>query len=361
MLINFTDKGLYCPHGKFYIDPWRPVEKALITHAHSDHARWGNRYYLCHHRTTPLLQLRLGPNNYQSVEWNEPIYVNGVKVSFHPAGHMIGSSQIRIEYNGEVWVVSGDYKIENDGLSGQFEPIKCHTFITESTFGLPIYHWKPQAEIYQNIKDWIIQNCTDEKTSVLIAYSLGKAQRLLQPASETGRKIFLHGAIWNAHQALLKAGWQLPKVQYATFDAPKDAYKGHIVIAPSSAESSPWIKRFTPYSVGICSGWMQVRGNVRRKNADAGFALSDHADWNGLLGAIKATGAQKVFVTHGFQAAFSRYLNEIGIEAAEVKTEFGGEEDNEPINLLAEEQIEKSENNLSTLGNRNIEGSENNE
>ena len=342
-LIEFTDKGLCCPQGQFYVDPWKPVPKAIITHAHSDHARPGNQHYLCHHDTKPLLQLRLGENNYESIAWNENIFINGVQVSLHPAGHMIGSSQIRIEYKGEVWVVSGDYKTEDDGISSAFEPLKCNTFITESTFGLPIYNWKPQSEIYQNIKDWIIENCEEEKTSILIAYSLGKAQRLLHPIAETGKKIFLHGAVWNAHQALVKAGWQLPEVERVWYDAPKEIYKGQVVIAPSSAESSPWIKRFTPYAIGICSGWMQVRGNVRRKNADAGFVLSDHADWQGLLQAIKMTGAEKVFVTHGFQSAFSRYLNESGIEAAEVKTEYGGEEDNDPLNQLAEEQIDKAD------------------
>ncbi len=342
-LIEFTDKGLCCPQGQFYVDPWKAVPKAIITHAHSDHARFGNQYYLCHHDSKPLLQLRLGDNHYESIGWNENINMNGVNISLHPAGHMIGSSQVRIEYNGEVWVVSGDYKTEDDGISSAFEPLRCNTFITESTFGLPIYNWKPQAEIYQNIKDWIIKNCEDGRTSVLIAYSLGKAQRLLQPITETGKNIFLHGAIWNAHQALLKAGWELPDVERVWQDAPKEIYKGQVVIAPSSAESSPWIKRFTPYAIGICSGWMQVRGNVRRKNADAGFVLSDHADWKGLLQTIDTTGAQKVFVTHGFQSAFSRYLNEKGIESAEVKTEYGGEEDNVAINQLAEEQIEKSQ------------------
>jgi putative mRNA 3-end processing factor len=341
-LIEFSDKGLCCPQGQFYVDPWKPVPKAIITHAHSDHARFGNQYYLCHHDTKPLLRLRLGENNYETIGWNENIFINGVQVSLHPAGHMIGSSQVRIEYKGEVWVVSGDYKTEDDGISSAFEPVKCNTYITESTFGLPIYNWKPQSEIYQNIKDWVIKNCEEDKTSILIAYSLGKAQRLLHPIAETGKKIFLHGAVWNAHQALLHAGWQLPEVERVWPDAPKEIYKGQVVIAPSSAESSPWIKRFSPYAIGICSGWMQVRGNVRRKNADAGFVLSDHADWKGLLQTIKATGADKVFVTHGFQSAFSRYLNECGLEAAEVKTEYGGEEDNDPLNQLAEEQIEKA-------------------
>jgi putative mRNA 3-end processing factor len=332
LLIQFTNKGLYCAAGNFYIDPWQPVEKAIITHAHSDHARVGSQYYLCHHLTKPLLQLRLGENVYESIGWNEPIYMNGVKVSLHPAGHIIGSSQVRVEYKGEVWVVSGDYKTENDVISGVFEPVKCDTFITESTFGLPIYNWKPQEEIFSNIQNWILENNAAGKTSVLMAYSLGKAQRLLPCIEATGLPIFLHGAVYNVHQALVNAGIKLPEAQRVQPDMPKDIFKGNVVIAPGSADGTPWIKRFSPYSVGVCSGWMQVRGNVRRRNADAGFALSDHADWNGLLQAIKATEAKKVYVTHGFQAAFSRYLNEQGIEAAEVKTEYGlEEEDNAPV------------------------------
>ena len=336
-LIEFTDRGLYCRAGGFYIDPWKPVDRAVITHAHSDHARWGSKYYLCHHFTKPLLELRLGANQYQSVEWNEPIYINGVRVSLHPAGHIIGSSQIRVEYNGEVWTVSGDYKIEDDGLSGAFEAVKCHSFITESTFGLPIYKWKPQAEIYSGIQKWIRKNQTEGKTSVLIAYSLGKAQRLLSCIAEVTDKILLHGAVYNVHTALVNAGWKLPGVQRVTSETPKEILKGNVVIAPSSAESSPWIRKFAPYETGICSGWMQVRGNVRRKNADAGFALSDHADWNGLLAAIKATEAERVYATHGFQSAITRYLKEQGIEAAEVKTEYGGEEENEEEGAVSDE------------------------
>jgi len=336
-LIEFTDKGLYCRSGNFYIDPWKPVEKAVITHAHSDHARVGHQYYLCHHYTKPLLQLRLGENNYHALGWNEQVHINGVKVSLYPAGHIIGSSQIRVEHNGEVWVVSGDYKTENDGISGAFEPVKCHCFITESTFGLPIYNWKPQPEIFTNIQDWIRLNQSNGKASVLIAYSLGKAQRLLPALKEVTDTILVHGAIWNAHQALLAANIpgfsdsKLPALEKVTPETTKEKLSGAVVIAPSGAESSPWIKRFSSYSVGVCSGWMQVRGNVRRRNADAGFALSDHADWNGLLHAIKATGAEKVYVTHGFQAAFSRYLNEHGIESAEVKTEFGLEDETETV------------------------------
>src|SRR5947199_8502784 len=212
-LIDFTDKGFYCRAGDFYIDPWKPVDKAVITHGHSDHARWGNKYYLCHKDTKPILQQRLGPNNYQVIEWNEPVYFNGVRLTLFPAGHIIGSSQVKVESNGEIWVISGDYKLENDGLSGQFEPVKCHHFITESTFGLPIYNWKPQNIIYKEIQDWIKKNQIEGKTSILIAYSLGKAQRLLQPISEVTHKIFVHGAVYNMHMALVNAGWKLPWVQ----------------------------------------------------------------------------------------------------------------------------------------------------
>ena len=326
-MIEFTSKGIFCPRGNFYIDPWQPVDKAVITHAHSDHARMGSRSYLCHSHTKPLLQLRLGDNDYQTVEWGEKIYLDGVTLSLHPAGHIIGSSQVRIEYNGEVWVISGDYKTENDGISGNFEPLRCNTFVTESTFGLPIYNWKPQQTIFEDIRDWIRNNQVNGKTSVLIAYSLGKAQRLLKAIEEVTGNIFVHGAIWNTHQVLLNAGFSLPTVNRVSPELPKETYKSSVIIAPPSADGSPWMNRFTPYSVGICSGWMQVRGHQRRRNADAGFALSDHADWKGLLETVKATGAEKVYVTHGFQSTFSRYLNESGIQSAEVKTEYGSEEE----------------------------------
>jgi putative mRNA 3-end processing factor len=331
-LIEFTDKGLYCPPGDFYIDPWRGVDRAVITHAHSDHARWGSKAYLCHTHSKPLLETRLGPNYYQTLGWNEPIDFHGVKLSLHPAGHIIGSSQVRLEYKGEVWVFTGDYKTENDGISGEYEPVKCHNFITESTFGLPIYKWKPQQEIYSGIQEWVKKNQVVGKSSVLIAYSLGKAQRLLQPLAEVTEKIFVHGAVYNLHMALVNAGWKLPEVTRITPDTSKEELKGAVVIAPSSAEGSPWIRRFAPFEVGVCSGWMQVRGAVRRRNADAGFILSDHADWDGLLKACKATEAECVYTTHGFQAAFSRYLRENGIQAKEVKTEYGDDEEAAPSN-----------------------------
>ncbi|MEP6711994.1 MAG: ligase-associated DNA damage response exonuclease [Ferruginibacter sp.] len=329
-LIEFTDKGLFCPQGGFYIDPWKPVERAVITHGHSDHARGGSKYYLCHHFTKPILQLRLGENDYESVDWRQTVTMNGVNISFYPAGHIIGSAQIRVEYKGEIWVFSGDYKTEDDGISTPFDPVKCNVFITESTFGLPIYKWKPQPQIFDEMKTWIAQNKADGKSSLFIAYSLGKAQRILKPLAETGLPIFVHGAVYNVHQALINSGWKLPLVHRITPETTKEELKECIVIAPSGAESSPWAKRFSPHATGICSGWMQVRGNTRRKNADAGFALSDHADWQGLLAAVKGTGAEKVYATHGFQSSFSRYLNENGIEAGEVKTAYGNDEEETP-------------------------------
>ena len=353
-LIEFTDKGLYCRTGEFYIDPWKPVPKAIITHAHSDHARWGNDHYLCHYKTLPILKLRLGDDiKADSVEWNETLTQNGVKISLHPAGHIVGSSQIRVEYKGEVWVISGDYKTEDDGISGAFELVKCNTFITESTFGLPIYNWKKQDAIFFDIQNWILKNQSKGKTSVITAYSLGKAQRVLECVAKISNNIFVHGAVWNVHVALAEAGMILPEVKRVTPEVPKEQYKNAVIIAPPSADGTPWMKKFTPYSVGVCSGWMQVRGNVRRRNADAGFPLSDHADWNGLLTAVKATGAEKVFVTHGFQSAFSRYLTENGIEAGEVKTEYGKEDDEkipdteeQPVKDTDEQPINNSEENI---------------
>lgn len=326
-LIQFTKEGLYCPLGDFYIDPWLPVPRAVITHGHADHARFGNKFYLGQNLTVDIMKHRLGENNYQAVDWNEPVYMNGVKVSLHPSGHIIGAAQVRIEYKDDVWVAAGDYKVVDDGISGKFEPIVCNTFITESTFGLPVYQWKSQEIVYDQMLEWIMQNKSNGKSSVLIAYSLGKAQRVIESLRPLKEKIFAHGAVYNMQQVLINAGVPLLPVERVLPEMGKNEFKNAVVIAPSGAEGSSWIRRFEPYELGICSGWMQVRGNVRRSNADRGFVLSDHADWQGLLSAIESTGASKVFVTHGFQAVFSRYLNEIGIESDEVKTQFGEEDE----------------------------------
>ncbi|WP_343668120.1 ligase-associated DNA damage response exonuclease [Chitinophaga sp.] len=329
-LLQFTDKGIYCPAGDFYIDPWLPVQKAVITHAHSDHARGGNQSYLCHHDSVPILKLRLGADiSVQGVGYGEKVLLNGVTISLHPAGHVIGSAQVRVEHAGAVWVVSGDYKTEHDGISAPFEPVPCQTFITECTFGLPIYNWQPQQVVFDNIRKWVYENQQAGKTSVLLGYSLGKAQRLLYHLRDISTEIWAHGAIYITNQLLRDNGWDLPELHRITPDTPHSVFKNNLVIGPPSAADTTWMRRFNPYSLGVCSGWMQVRGHMRRRNADAGFILSDHADWNGLLAAVKATGAEKVYATHGFSSAFARYLQENGIPAEEVKTEYGATEEEE--------------------------------
>jgi putative mRNA 3-end processing factor len=323
-VLQFTDKGIYCPAGDFYIDPWLPVERAVITHAHSDHARVGSRHYLCHHDSVPLLKLRLGADiSVQGAAYGESIRYNGVTISLHPAGHIIGSAQVRVQQEHEVWVASGDYKTENDGVCAAFEPVRCNVFITESTFGLPIYNWQPQAVIFDNIRQWIGENQQAGKQSVLLGYSLGKAQRLLYHLKDVTEQIWAHGAIYIVNEVLRAHGWPMPALHRIMPDTPKSAYKNSLIIGPPSAADSSWMRRFNPYALGVCSGWMQVRGNMRRRNADAGFALSDHADWNGLLEAMKATGAEMVYTTHGFSSVFARYLRENGIAAEEVKTAYG--------------------------------------
>jgi putative mRNA 3-end processing factor len=327
-LVTFTDKGLYCKQGDFYIDPWLPVHRAVTTHAHSDHARYGSNLYLAHTDSFLLLKARLGQDiSIQSAGYNQVINVNGVNISFHPAGHVIGSAQARLEYKGEVWVVSGDYKLEDDGLTIPFEPVKCNTFITESTFGLPIYQWKPQAEIMTDIHNWVQQNQQKGRYSVLSAYSLGKAQRLIHALSTYGYKFYVHGAVYNMH-TIIQQFMQLPDVTYLTPETPKDEVKQGIIITPSSDTANPWLKRWSPYSFGVCSGWMQVRGAQRRRNADSGFALSDHADWEDLVKTIKATGAETIYVTHGFSDVLARYAQEeLGLKAGVVKTRFGEDEE----------------------------------
>ena len=327
-IIEFTDRGLYCPPANVYIDPWKPVDKALITHAHSDHARWGIKHYLAHHDSENILRLRLGRDiSLETVAFNETINIAGVKVSLHPAGHILGSAQIRLEYKGQIAVVSGDYKLEDDGFSGQFEPVRCHSFVTESTFGLPIYTWKPQPSIIEEIHQWWQLNQSQNKTSLLIAYSLGKSQRIMSQLDRSIGAVYLHGAVYNVNNALIAGGAPLPILPKVTSEVSKDDLRKALVIAPSSALNSPWVNRFRPFSTGIASGWMMVRGAKRRRAADRGFVMSDHADWPGLNQAIEATGADTVYVTHGFTSVLSRWLREQGKQAYEVETLFSGETD----------------------------------
>ena len=326
-LITFTSKGIYCKQGDFYIDPWQPVNLAVTTHGHSDHVKPGNKGYLCHDLTKPVLLQRLGFDlPVQTLPYGKEININGVKLSLFPAGHVIGSAQVRLEYKGEICVISGDYKTEYDGISTEFEPVRCHTFVSESTFGLPIYKWQPQGEIFRQIKNWVADNNDQLKTSVLIAYSLGKAQRLIK--NLTGdQPVYVHQSIANLNEAFINAGVKLPSTVRITPDIKKEELQKGIVIVPPALADSKWMKNILNPSTGICSGWMSVRAGRRWQSADAGFALSDHADWPGLLTAIKDTEAENIYVTHGFVSPFARYLNEKGISAHEVITRYGNEEE----------------------------------
>ncbi|MCK0123980.1 ligase-associated DNA damage response exonuclease [Gelidibacter sp. F2691] len=333
-LIKFTKKGIYCIPGKFYLDPWLPVEYAIISHGHADHARRGNKFYLCQTDSKAILKHRLGADIIvESLNYNEPKMINGVEVSFFPAGHVIGSAQIRLEYKGFVVVFTGDYKVKDDFLTVPFEPIKCHEFITESTFGLPIYNWLSEAHLQQQMHEWVQKNQAHNRTSVFLGYSLGKAQRLMK-LMEGLDKIFVHSAIHNLNTAIQGSGIPLPETELLNYDFKKEEVQNKIVILPPGLLGSKLIKKIPNAATAICSGWMQIRGNRRWQAVDAGFAVSDHADWNGLLSAVKATEAEKVYVTHGSQATFSKYLNEIGIPSAEVKTEYGTEE--EEVELITE-------------------------
>jgi putative mRNA 3-end processing factor len=322
-LIVQRPEGLYCPPGDFFIDPWRPVPRAVITHAHSDHARFGNGHYLAAAPSEGVLRARLGEIALQTLPYGERLVHHGVTLSLHPAGHVLGSAQVRLEHGGQVWVASGDYKVAPDRTCAPFEPVRCDVFITESTFGLPIYRWCTDGELFAQINDWWARNVAHQRASVLACYSFGKAQRLLAGVDPSIGPIVVHGAVEPLNRAYREAGVDLPATQSVLSMARPDL-KRALVICPPSAAASPWLRRFgADAQVAFASGWMQVRGNRRRGGYDRGFVLSDHADWPGLLQAIAATGAQRVIVTHGSASAMVRYLSEQGLQAEAFDTEYG--------------------------------------
>jgi putative mRNA 3-end processing factor len=327
-LVIARPEGLYCPPGDFYIDPWRPVERAVITHGHSDHSRVGHGHYLAASAGAGILRSRLGADiNLETLEYGESISHRGVKLSFHPAGHVLGSAQVRLEYKGEVWVASGDYKTEPDDTCAPFEAVPCDTFITESTFGLPIYKWQPQAEIFADMNSWWQSNAAQKRASVLFCYAFGKAQRILHGLDPSIGPILVHGSVEPLNRVYREAGIALPHTQYVGDITDASLFKQAIVLAPPSAQNTIWIKRFGDYSDAFASGWMQLRGTRRRRGVDRGFVMSDHADWPGLLSAIHGTGAQRVIVTHGQIHPLVRWLCEQGLDAQSFQTEYGGEEE----------------------------------
>lgn len=326
-VLEFRPEGIYCSQGDFYIDPWRPVDKALITHGHADHARFGSKKYLCTDIAAPVIRHRLGNVVIETIPYEKELSLNGVSVSFYPAGHVPGSAQILIEIKGERWVVSGDYKVVDDGLSTPFKPIKCHSFISECTFGLPAFNWLAQEQVFKEINSWWHQCISDGLTPILAAYGLGKAQRLIAGLDTNIGPILTHGAIEKTNQIMRDQKIAIQETFLVTSKLDLANFKNAIVLAPPSALSTSWVKKFGKISTGYASGWMAIRGIKRRRAADKGFVISDHADWNGLNLAIKETEAEKIFVTHGYTDSFSKWLQFKGLNASVVKTEFTTTED----------------------------------
>ena len=326
-LVIGTENGLYCPAGDFYIDPWGSVPRAVITHAHGDHARPGSERYLTASPGQQLLQLRLPDAAIDGIDYGQPVTLGPVQISLHPAGHILGSAQVRLEHRGQICVVSGDYKLAQNPTAAPFEPLRCHHFISECTFGLPIFRWPDEGEVFAQIHGWWKAEQALGRTCVLLAYSLGKAQRILAGLDVSIGPLLAHGAVLRLLPAYRAQGISLPEVAYAGHEQAKATRGRALVIAPPSAAGSPWIKKFGPVSLAMASGWMQIRGLRRRKSLDRGFVLSDHADWQALNEAIFATEADRIWLTHGSTGPMTRWLRERGLDAGAIATQFHGEAD----------------------------------
>ncbi len=322
-LVVLRPEGLYCPPGGFYIDPWRPVDRAVVTHAHADHARTGHRHYLAAAAGAGVLRARLGDIALQPLAYGEAVTHQGVRISLHPAGHVLGSAQVRLEHGGQVWVASGDYKVAPDPTCAPFEPVRCDVFITESTFGLPIYRWRPDRDTFADIGAWWRANAEAGRASLLGCYSFGKAQRILAGVDADIGPVLVHGTVEPLNQAYRTAGVALPPTEPATSVSDKAVLHRALVLCPPGAMASTWARRFGDASDAFASGWMQLRGARRRGGYDRGFVLSDHADWPGLMQAIAATGARRIIVTHGSVAVMVRHLSEQGLQAEAFQTAYG--------------------------------------
>ena len=325
-LLEVTPAGLYCAAGDFYIDPWRRVRRAVITHAHSDHARSGCERYLCAAPGKLVLRTRIGAAApIDTLPYGESVSINGVDLSLHPAGHVLGSAQVRVRHGGETWVVTGDYKLEADPTCAPFEPVRCDVFVTESTFGLPVYRWPNPETVAAEINDWWRSNRDEGHTSVLLAYALGKAQRLAALLDPSIGPIVAHGAVMKMVEQYRASGVRLPPIDRVPPRARRVGDGKALVLAPPSAAGSRWLRLFGATRVAMASGWMMLRGVRRRRGFDRGFVVSDHADFPGLMAAIEATGARRVLATHGFADAVARLLRDRGLDAATLATRFSGE------------------------------------
>ena len=327
-LVVLRDEGLYCPQGDFYIDPWKPVPTAVITHGHGDHARRGMGQYHGTRAGLPILQWRLGEQAYATHDDGAPFRLGDAVVSLHPAGHVLGSAQVRIAHAGTTWVVSGDYKRQPDPTCAPFEVVPCDTFVTEATFGLPIYRWPETTDVVREIAAWRAECAANGEAAILYCYALGKAQRVLaELARVDDRPVWVHGAVDAGVQVYRDAGVRMVETRRVA-DADKASdFAGRLVVAPPSAAGSAWLRRFGKAQQGFASGWMQLRGNRRRGNYDRGFVLSDHADWPDLVRTIAQTGASRVIAMHGNTDALVRHLNEHGVRTDTFETARGEEAD----------------------------------
>lgn len=318
-VIERTAQGLYCPAGDFYIDPRRPVPRAVVTHAHSDHARWGCDRYLAAAPGEQLLRMRMSPEaEFQFLPYGESVTHGGARISFHPAGHILGSAQVRVEVAGQVAVVAGDYKLGPDATCDSWQPIPCHLFVTESTFALPVYRWPDQQRVFDAINRWWRQASEDGKCCVIYGYAVGKSQRLLAGLDPSIGPIYTHGAVEKGVQAYRRSGVALPETRYVGAMPKKQDWSGGIVVAVPSAHGTAWMRRFGRVSSAMASGWMMIRGTRRRRAADRGFVLSDHVDWPTLLEAIELCDPERVWVQHGYADVAARYLREIGRDAVAI-------------------------------------------
>jgi putative mRNA 3-end processing factor len=315
-LLKPTPNGLYCPEGDFSIDPRHPVKRAVITHAHADHARSGSGSYLCAPDGKSILQSRLGLDAaIETLPYGQSLLVNGIRLSLHPAGHILGAAQVRLEKGGYTCVVSGDYKTARDPTCRPLEPLRCQHFISESTFGLPIFRWPSSEKVVVEIQEWWRENQDQGRTSVLFAYALGKAQRIIAGLKADIGPILTHGAVEAVNQVYRESGVLLPATRHVGEIRDKDLLARALVVAPPSADKPAWMRRFPHPSRAFASGWMRIRGNRRRRSLDRGFVLSDHADWDGLVETIAASGAERIDLTHGYAEEMGRWLREKGFRA----------------------------------------------
>jgi putative mRNA 3-end processing factor len=321
-MLTETPAGLYCAEGDFHVDPWGPVPRALLTHAHGDHARAGSAAYLCTEGTAALVARRFGPEAIvETAPYARPITLGRTRVSFHPAGHVLGSAQIRIEGPAGVWVVAGDYKRAADPTCAPFEVVPCDVFVTESTFGLPIYRWDATADVMADLLAWWDANGERGLTSIVFCYTIGKTQRLLaELARITDRPVWVHGMLLPAIEAYREAGIEMAETRTLIERPRGTSFAGELVLAPPSARGTPWMRRLGELSDALASGLMRVRGVRRQRAYDRGFVLSDHADWPALLDTIGETGASRVLTTHGHAEPLARYLREQGRESGVIRT-----------------------------------------